>query len=81
MKEIGKVGHYYDKIGVAIIDLAGKLAVGDRVKFQSSNLEFEQEVSSMQIDHEQVEKAGKGKVVGIKVDKKVHQGTVVYKVE
>jgi len=34
-KAIGKVVHYYDKLGVAIIDLEkGGLKVGDELKFK-----------------------------------------------
>jgi hypothetical protein len=33
MFKIGKVTHYYDKIGVAIVQLDGLLAVRDKVRF------------------------------------------------
>lgn len=78
-KKIGKVTHYYDKAGVAIIELSAPVAVGDTLKFKRGEEEFEQAVSSMQIDHEAVEKAGKGDVVGLKVDQEIKEGTVVEK--
>ncbi len=77
MKKVGKVTHYYGKIGVAIIDLSGTLKVGDRIKFENG-AEMEQTVDSMQIEHEQVESAKKGDMVGLKVDQKVHEGATVY---
>jgi len=78
--EVGKVVHYYDKVGVAIVELSEKLAVGDTVKLKRGEDEFEQEVTSMQLEHESVESAKKGDAVGIKVDQKTKEGAVVFKV-
>ena len=77
MKKVGTVTHYYGKLGVAIIDLSGTLKVGNRIKFENG-AEAEQTVDSMQIEHEQVEEAKKGDMVGLKVDQKVHEGATVY---
>jgi putative protease len=79
-KPLGKVTHYYDKIEVAIVELAGGLKVGDTVKFVGKGREFEQPVESIQVEHVQVEKAKKGDVVGIKVAQPVKAGSVVTKV-
>lgn len=73
MAKVGKVSHYFDKIGVAALNLTGSLAVGDTIKIG----DLTQTVSSMQINHEQVEKAKKGDDVAIKVDSKVHEGQEV----
>jgi len=81
MKKIGTVTHYYGNIGVAIVELSGKLSVGDKVKFQSGKNEFEQTVESMQIEHKDVSSAKKGDMVGVKVGEKVDEGTEVYLVE
>lgn len=76
---IGKVIHYYDKLGVAIIDLQrGSLKVGDQVKFQQGNHEFIQTVNSLQIEHEQVDEVNAGDQFGLKVDQPVKEGTLVY---
>jgi translation elongation factor EF-1alpha len=80
MKKVGKVTHYYDKIGVAILELSGVLKVGDKIKFEGHDADFEQEVTSLQVNHESVEKASKGEMVGLKTDKKVKEGTEVEKV-
>lgn len=80
MKKVGKVTHYYDNIGVAIVELGATLKVGDRIKFEGHGADFEQEVTSLQIEHKQVEKASKGEVVGMKTDQKVREGTEVKKV-
>ena len=79
-KEVGKVVHYYDKLGVAIVELSAPLKVGDIIKVKRGEEEFEQSVSSMQVEHEAVESAKKGDSVGLKVDQKSKEGAVVYKV-
>ncbi len=81
MKEIGKIFSYYDKIGVAAIKLNGKLKIGDRIKIQGNTTNFEQEVESIQIEHEKVEKAGKGDEIGIKVIDKVRRNDGVFLLE
>ncbi len=78
-KPVGKVVHYYDKLGVAIIDLkTGKLKVGDQLKFKHGVEEFSQKVESLQIEHEAVDSVKKGDSFGIKVDKPAKPGTEVY---
>lgn len=76
-KVIGKVSHYFDQIGVAALTLSGPLAVGDTVKISGHGNELTQVISSMQIEHAQVEKAKKGDDVAIKVDQKVREGDEV----
>lgn len=78
--EVGKVVHYYDKLGVAIIDLAAPLAVGDTIKVKHGEEEFEQQVSSMQVEHKEIQSAKQGDSVGLKVDQKAKEGATVYKV-
>ena len=53
----GKVVHYYDKIGVAIIDLSAALKEGDKISIEKDNEAFEQQVSSMQAEHEKISSA------------------------
>ncbi|MBI4132818.1 MAG: translation elongation factor-like protein [Candidatus Sungbacteria bacterium] len=81
MNEVGKVTHYYGKIGVAIIELSAGLNVGDKIKIESSRTEFEQTVDSMEVDHKPVTAAKKGDVIGMKVREKVSEGATVYKLE
>ena len=81
MKEVGKVTHYYNKIGVAIIELSGALKAGDRIKFGEDEAGLEQAVDSMQVEHESIAEAKKGDVIGVKVGSKVHEGAKVFKME
>ena len=78
--KVGRVSHYYDKLGVAIIDLDGTLSVGDKVKFVRGGEDlFSQTVDSIQIEHEKKDSAKKGDVVGLKVNEALKEGTEVYK--
>lgn len=78
--KVGKVTHYYDKIGVAIVDMIGDLAVGDKIKIVKGEDKFEQEVASIQVEHQQIQTAKKGDVIGLRVDQPIKEGAEVYKV-
>ena len=81
MFKVGKVTHYYDKIGVAIVELDGTLSVGDKIKFVRGGEDlFEETVESIQIEHEKRNSASKGDVVGLKVNEAVKEGAEVYKI-
>ncbi|MGB6839165.1 MAG: hypothetical protein WBD86_02660 [Microgenomates group bacterium] len=78
--KIGKVTHFYDKIGVAVVELDGGLSVGDKIRFARGGEDiFEQEVKSMQIEHEKIDSAKKGDVIGLRVEQEVKEGAEVYK--
>lgn len=79
-KEIGKVTHYFTKIGVGGIDLTDNLNVGDTIHVKGHTSDFSQSVDSMQIDNKSVEKAGKGDSIGLKVAEHVREGDTVYQV-
>lgn len=78
--KIGKVTHYYDKIGVAVVELSGDLAAGDTIKISGYGREFTQEVDSMQIEHETIKEAKRGQTIGLRVDEKVKENDEIYKV-
>lgn len=83
MKKVGKVTHYFGKPEVAVLKLSGDVEVGDTVKFFDGEGEeiLKQEVTSLEIDHEKVESAGKGDDVAMKVGEKLHEGNEVYLAE
>jgi len=47
-KPIGKITHYYGKIGVAIVKFNREVKVGERVHFKGPHTDFTQQLSSMQ---------------------------------
>lgn len=78
--KVGEVTHYYDQIGVAIVLLEADLALGDRIALvRGDDLLFEQQVTSMQIEHQNIEQADTGESIGLQVLEKVKEGTEVYK--
>jgi putative protease len=79
-KEVGEITHYFDKIGVGIVKLAEPLKVGDRIHIVGGQRDFEQTVSSMQVEHAPVEEAQGGTEVGVKLDSEAKEGDKVYKV-
>jgi len=77
-KLVGKITHYYGKINVAIVELSAPLKIGDKIHLKGHETDFEQTVSSMQIEHQNVEIAKKGEVIGLKVDQKIREGDEIY---
>lgn len=79
-KLIGKVSHYFDKIGVAVIELAAPLKIGETIRIAGgTDTDFEQKVASMEVEHKKIARGKKGDSVGIKLKEKVRQGYKVYK--
>lgn len=77
---IGKVTHYYNRIGVAVLDVKGELNTGDTVHIRGANTDFTQEIASLEIDHQKVETVAPGSEVALKVNQRVRKGDLVYKV-
>lgn len=78
-KLIGEVTHFYNRIGVAVVDLSDAIELGDQVHFFGRSTDFRQEIQSMQIEHEPVSEAGKGQEVAIKVERRVRNHDKLYK--
>ncbi len=79
-KQVGRVTHFFGKIGVAAIELEDELRVGDTIHVKGHSSDWTQEVTSIQIEHDEVESGGPGDVVGIKVDGHAREHDVVFKV-
>ena len=80
-KEIGKVVHYFDKAGVAVVKLSGPLSTGDAVKVKKGESEFTDVIGSMQVDHKPVSSGKSGEEVAIKISQKAKEGATVFKEE
>lgn len=78
-KSVGKVAHYYTRIGVAIVNLSSTLGLGDTISIVGANTDFSQTVDSMQIEHKAVQKAKKGDSIGLKVADRCRKGDKVFK--
>lgn len=80
-KVIGRITHYYSHLGVGIIELTeGELKVGDVIRVKGAHTDFRQIVDSIQVEHQNVSHAEKGKSIGIKVKEKVREHDQVLRV-
>ena len=80
LTEVGEIIHFFTKINVAIVELTATLAVGDQILIKGPTTNVEEKVESMQIEHENVQKATRGQSIGLKVNDRVRENDVVYKV-
>ncbi|MCK4405400.1 MAG: translation elongation factor-like protein [Hadesarchaea archaeon] len=78
-KLVGKISHYFTKIGVGVIELSDELKVGDRISIEGATTNIQQTVDSMEIEHENMQSAGAGQSIGMKVEQRVREGDLVYK--
>ena len=78
--QVGKVTHYFSKIGVAVIEVTeGSIKVGDEIRIKGHTTDFKQKVVSMQIEQDKIEIAEPGQSIGMKVNEPVRANDAVYK--
>jgi putative protease len=77
--EVGRIVHFFSKIDVAVIELKAALSVGDTIAIKGPTTDFEQRVDSMQIEHNNVQRAEPGQSIGLKVLQRVRETDVVFK--
>ena len=75
---VGRVSHYFSKIGVAGLDLDRPIRKGDRIYVSGHTTDFEQTVASIEINHEPVDFATPGEPVAIKVLGRARPGDGVF---
>ncbi len=78
-KLVGKISHYFTKIGVGVVDLSDEVKVGDKISIEGATTNIQQTVDSIQIEHEKVQSAGAGQSIGLRVQERVREGDLVYK--
>jgi hypothetical protein len=79
--EIGKVTHYFSKIGVMAITITNDvLRVGDTIHIKGHTSDFTQKIDSMQIDNKSVAEAAVGQSVGMRVSQHAREHDQVFKV-
>jgi len=78
--QVGKVTHYFTKIGVAVIEVThGSIKVNDEIHLKGHTTDFKQKISSMQIEHESVQLAEPGQSIGLKVAEPARANDLVFK--
>ncbi len=79
-KKVGEVIKFFGKIGVAAIRLSESLKVGDKIHIMGHTSDIILAVDSMQVENANVQEAGPGADVGIKVKDRVREHDLVYKI-
>ena len=72
-EKVGEVAHYFFRISVAVLDLSKPLRVGDSISIVGETTDLQQTVTSVQVNHEDVEEAHPGQEVAVKVDSRVRR--------
>lgn len=78
-KLVGRITHYFPKIGVGVVELVDELKVGDMISIEGVTTNFQQVVESMQIEHQNVQVAKAGDAIGLKVKDRVREKDQVFK--
>ena len=77
---IGDIDHYFTHLNVGILEVRGApVQVGDKIRIKGATTDFVQTVQSMQLDHQPIQRADKGKSVGLKVTQHVREHDKVYR--
>jgi hypothetical protein len=81
-EEIGRVTHFFPKIGVAMIEItAGSLKVGETIRVKGHTSDFTQTVESLRQENLSVPEVNQGVSAGLKVKELVREGDKIYKVK
>jgi hypothetical protein len=73
-RPVGKVEHYYPKVNAAAVRLTRKVKLGDRVHIVGHGDDFEEKVTSLQLDHKPIDEGQPGQSIGLWVKERVHEG-------
>ena len=78
-KIIGNVTHYYNDLHVATVKVTdGELHLGDTIHIEGHTSDLTQKIGSMELEHQSIEVAKPGDVVGIATDEYVREHDTVY---
>jgi translation elongation factor EF-1alpha len=77
---VGRITHYFTRIGVAVLELSGELQVGDLILILGHTTDITQHVESMEVEHHKIKTAEPGMDVALQVAEPVRSGDEVYKV-
>ena len=77
---VGTVTHYFARPQGGVVKVNVAIRFGDTLRFLGHGADFQQQVTSMEIEHAPVEMAAAGTEAAIKVDQRVRQGDQVYRV-
>ncbi len=77
---VGRITHYYDRIGVAVLELFEELNAGEKIHIHGKTTDFTQRVGSLEIEHQKIQSARPKDEVALKVLEHVREGDIIYRV-
>ncbi|UCF20554.1 MAG: translation elongation factor-like protein [Gemmatimonadota bacterium] len=77
---VGTITHYFAKPEVGVVKLTVEIKIGDTLHFHGHTTDFQQEITSMQVEHVDVETAAAGTEVAIRLKERVRPHDEVYRV-
>jgi len=78
---VGTVVHYFKGPSVAVVRLTeGEVALGDRLRFHGHTTEFTEQITSMEANHQKVDRATAGDEIAIQVTDRTREHDQVFKV-
>jgi translation elongation factor EF-1alpha len=80
-KKVGEVTHFFAGPSAAVLRLSSDLKVGDEIHIVGFTTDLNEKVTSMQINHTDVNQAGPGDDVAILVKDRVREGDEVFLAE
>ena len=80
-RTIGRVTHYFGRLGAAAVALTETLRMGDRIHVVGHTTDETMTVDRMQVDHEDVQVANPGDDVAVHVAAKVREHDEVRKLD
>ncbi len=79
-EQVGVIVKFFAKPSVAAIEVtSGSIKAGDVLIYLGHTTDFTEQVTSMEIDNQEVEEAKVGDLVGVKVKERVRENDKVYK--
>ncbi len=79
LKQTGTIINYLDKLQIAIVKLDSELKLGDTILIDAED-PFDQTITSIQKEKQDIKQAKKGDKIGIKLEQKVKKNTKIYKI-
>jgi putative protease len=78
---VGTVTHFFKGPSVAVVKVVeGHVALGDKVRFLGHTSDFTEPITSMEVNHQKVERANVGDEVAIQVVARVRPHDKVFRV-
>jgi hypothetical protein len=79
---LGTVTHYYSHLGVALVQInKGTLKTGVTIHIKGHSTDITQQVESLEYEHQHIDQANAGQLVGLKVTDHVREHDIVYLVK